>query len=237
MFDNPIQVRGGSRDNVLEDNALRGFGSGYVFEALLENDALTYPQNNQVTAGTVFNAERCVELDGAYDNLVQGVTVGDCLAAVTEVPFGGLEPPFRNVVDLTMTEPSGVAGRAAVQVSTTSRTLHAGDVLSVGLAVHHGSNNVALDLYVGLFLPDNQIAFFSGPGLGGLRLPPVAPTPMQQVLKGSSLTLPRFLEVALPPGVPPGTYQFFAALVTPAPSPMDASPLPSWPRSTSSNSR
>ena len=29
------------------------------------------------------------------------------------------------------------------------------------------------------------------------------------------MTLPRFLEVALPPGVPPGTYQFFAALVTP----------------------
>lgn len=215
VFDNPIQARGGSRDNVLEDNALRGFGSGYVFEALWENDTLTYPHSNQVTAGTVFNAEKCVELKGAYDNLVQGLTVGDCLlAAVNEVPFGGLEPPFRNVIDLAITDPSGVAGRAAVQVSTTSRTLHAGDVLSLGLAVHH-NNSVELDLYVGLFLPDNQIAFFSGPGLGGLRLPPVAPTRMQQVFKGSSLTLPRFLEVALPPGVPSGTYKFFAALVTP----------------------
>jgi len=38
---------------------------------------------------------------------------------------------------------------------------------------------------------------------------------MQRLSKGSSLTLPRFLEVALPPGVPSGTYQFFAALVTP----------------------
>ena len=216
VFDNPIQVRGGSRDNVLEDNALRGPGSGYVFEALLENDTLTYPQNNQVTAGTVFHAEKCVELKGAYDNLVQGLTVGDCLlAAVNEVPFGGLEPPFRNrFVDLETTEPSGVAGRAAVQVSTTSRTLHAGDVLSLGLAVHH-NNSVALDLYVGLFLPDNQIAFFSGPGPGGVRLPPAAPIPMQRLSLGSSVTLPRFLEVALPPGVPPGTYQFFAALVTP----------------------
>jgi parallel beta-helix repeat protein len=215
VFDNPIQVRGGSRDNVLEDNALRRFGSGYVFEALLENDALTYPHNNQVTAGTVFNAEICVDLKGAYDNLVQGLTVGECLlTAVREVPFGGLEPPFRNVIDVAMTEPTGVAGRAAVQVSTTSRTLHAGDVLSVGLAAHH-INSAALDLYVGLFLPDNQIAFFSGPGLGGLRLPPVAPTRMQQVFKASSVTFPRFLEVALPPGVPPGTYQFFAALVTP----------------------
>jgi parallel beta-helix repeat protein len=215
VFDNPIQVRGGSRDNVLEDNALRGSGSGYVFEALLENDTLTYPQNNQVTAGTVFHAEKCVELKGAYDNLVQGLTVGDCsLAAVNEVPFGGLEPPFRNVVDLAMTEPSGVAGRAAVQVSMTSRTLHAGDVLSLGLAAHH-INSVELDLYVGLFLADNQIAFFSGPGLDGLRLPPVDPTRMQQVFKGSSVTLPRFLEVVLPPGVPSGTYQFFAALVTP----------------------
>jgi parallel beta-helix repeat protein len=214
VFDNPIQVRGGSRDNVLEDNALRRFGSGYVFEALLENNTLTYPHNNQVTAGTVFNAEICVDLKGAYDNLVQGLTVGACLAAVREVPFVGLEPPFRNVVDLAMTEPTGVAGRAAVQVSTTSRTLHAGDVLSLGLAAHH-INGVALDLYVGLFLADNQIAFFSGPGLGGLQLPPVAPTRMQPVLQGSSVTLPRFFEVALPPGVPPGTYQFFAALVTP----------------------
>src|SRR5678816_3621162 len=70
VFDNPIQVRGGSRDNVLEDNALRRFGSGYVFEALLENDTLTYPHNNQVTAGTVFNAEICVDLKGAYDCLL-----------------------------------------------------------------------------------------------------------------------------------------------------------------------
>ena len=214
VFNNPIQVRGGSRDNVLEDNALRRFGSGYVFEALLENDTLTYPHNNQVTAGTVFNAEICVDLKGAYDNLIQGLTAGACLTAVREVPFGGLEPPFRNVVDLLMTEPSGVAGRAAVQVSTTSRTLHAGDVLSLGLAAHH-INSVALDLYVGLFLPDNQIAFFSGPGPGGVRLPPAAPIPMQRLSQGSSVTLPRFLEVALPPGVAPGTYQFFAALVTP----------------------
>jgi hypothetical protein len=91
------------------------------------------------------------------DDLVQGLTVGDCsLAALNEVPFGGLEPPFRNVIDLAMTDPSGVAGRAAVQVSTTSRTLHAGDVLSLGLAVHH-KNSVPLDLYVGLF-PQNVIS-------------------------------------------------------------------------------
>ena len=77
VFDNPIQVRGGSRDNVLEDNALRRFGSGYVFEALLENNTLTYPHNNQVTAGTVFDAEICVDLKGAYDNLVQALTAGD----------------------------------------------------------------------------------------------------------------------------------------------------------------
>ena len=217
VFDNPIQVRGGSRDNVLEDNALRGFGSGYVFEALWENQALTYPQRNQVTEGTVFNAERCVHLRGAYDTLIHDVTAGDCsLAAVTE-ESAGLEAPFRNDVDLTMKDPELSEARAAVQVSTTSRILRAGDVLSVGLAVHNGRNNtVALDLYVGVFLPpENQIAFFSGPGLDGLRLPPVAPTRMQQVFKGSSLTLPRFVEVALPPGVPPGTYQFFAALVTP----------------------
>ena len=41
-----------------------------------------------VTAGTVFNAEICVQLLGAYDNRVQGVTVGNCLVAVTEAPAG-----------------------------------------------------------------------------------------------------------------------------------------------------
>jgi parallel beta-helix repeat protein len=215
VFDNPIQVRGGSRDNVFEDNALRGFGSGYVFEALWENDGLTFPQHNQVTEGTVFNAEKCVQLTGAYDTLVHGVTVGNCtLAAVTE-DSAGLEGPFRNDIDLTMKKPERAEARSAVQVSTTSRTLHAGDVLSVGLAAHNGPTNVELDLYVGLFLPDNQIAFFTGSGPGGIRLPPAAPIPMQRLSLGSSLTLPRFLEVALPPGVPPGTYQFFAALVTP----------------------
>jgi parallel beta-helix repeat protein len=213
VFDNPIQVRGGSRDNVFEDNALRG--DGYVFEAYSDNNGLTYPQRNQVTEGTVFNAERCVQLAGAYDTLVHGVTAGNCtLAAVTEDPVG-LEPPFRNDIDLTMKDPEWSEARAAVQVSTTSRTLHAGDVLSVGLAVHNGPTNVELDLYVGLFLPDNQIAFFAGSGPAGLRLPPAAPTPMQRLSQGSSVTLPRFLEVALPPGVPSGTYQFFAALVKP----------------------
>jgi parallel beta-helix repeat protein len=215
VFDNPIQVRGGSQDNVFEDNALRGFGSGYVFEAYVENGAVTYPQHNHVTEGTVFNAERCVHLKGAYHTLVNGVTAGNCeLAAVTDDP-AGLPPPFENHVELTMKEPEREEARAAVQVSTTSRALHAGDVLSVGLAVHNGPTNADLDLYVGLFLADGQIAFFTSQGLGGLHLPPTAATPMQRLGKGSTIAVPRFLEVALPPGVPPGTYQFFAALVKP----------------------
>ena len=50
-------------------------------------------------------------------------------------------------------------------------------------------------------------------GLGDLSSAP--PTPMQRVPAGASLALPRFIEVAVPPGAPPGTYQFFAALVKP----------------------
>jgi hypothetical protein len=38
---------------------------------------------------------------------------------------------------------------------------------------------------------------------------------MQLVPAGANLTLPRFVEVTVPPSVPPSTYQFFAALVTP----------------------
>ena len=168
----------------------------------MENDTLTYPQNNQVTAGTVFHAEKCVELKGAYDNLVQGLTVGDCsLAAVNEVPFGGLEPPFEMFVDLAMTDPTGVAGRAAVQVSTTSRRCTPA-TFSASASPCIARRGVPLDLYIGLFLPDNQIAFFSGQGLGGLpALHRSAPTRMQQVFKGFQRDpSPRFLEVALPPG-------------------------------------
>ena len=102
-----------------------------------------------------------------------------------------------------------------IEVSTSARTLNAGDVLTVGLTVHNGPTGVPLDLYVGLYLPDNQIAYFSSPGLAGLSdLPSTTPTSMQLVPAGASLTLPRFVQVALPPGAPPGTYQFFAALVT-----------------------
>jgi hypothetical protein len=101
-------------------------------------------------------------------------------------------------------------------VSLSARTLNAGEVLTIGLTVQNGPTGVPLDLYVGLYLPDNQIAYFSSPGLAGLEeLPSTTPTPMQRVPAGASLTLPRFVEVALPPGAPPGTYQFFAALVTP----------------------
>jgi hypothetical protein len=103
-----------------------------------------------------------------------------------------------------------------IEVSTSARTLNPGDVLTVGLTVHNGPTGVPLDLYVGLYLPDNQIAYFSSPGLAGLSdLPSTTPTSMQLVPAGASLTLPRFVQVALPPWAPPGTYQFFAALVTP----------------------
>jgi hypothetical protein len=105
---------------------------------------------------------------------------------------------------------------SSIGVSLSARTLNAGEVLTIGLTVQNGPTGVPLDLYVGLYLPDNQIAYFSSPGLAGLEeLPSTTPTPMQRVPAGASLTLPRFVEVALPPGAPPGTYQFFAALVTP----------------------
>src|SRR6185369_1204783 len=103
-----------------------------------------------------------------------------------------------------------------IEVSTSARSLNAGDILTVGLTVRNGPTGVPLDLYVGLYLPDNGIAYFSSPGVAGLSdLPSTIPTPMQRVPAGASLTLPRFIEVALPPTAQPGTYRFFAALVTP----------------------
>ena len=212
VWDTPIQLRGGSWGNVLEDNALRDFGSGYVMEALNEGGVWSFPHDNHVRAGTVFNAEACVELDGANNNRVESVTIDDVCIPVR--PAGALDPALGNVVDLQQTHQEQLAARAAVQVATNTRVVKPGDVLTLGLAVRNGPFNEPLDLYVGVFLPDNQIAFFSGPGLGNLSIPGSARS-MQLVAKGASLTVPRFVEIQLPPGAPPGTYQFFAALVKP----------------------
>ena len=127
-------------------------------------------------------------------------------------------PPSDNVVELTDDRAAaGQCGRPRRRSSVHQRreTLHAGDVLTIGLAVHNGPTNVPLDLYVGLFLPDGQIAFFSSPGLGGLRLPPVPAAPMQHIVAGVQPHAPALPRGRAAPGVPPGTYQFFAALVTP----------------------
>lgn len=213
VWDTPIQLRGDSWGNVLENNDLRG--DGYVFEAFQEA-VWKYPHGNQVSGGTVFNAGTCVQMLGAYGNVIQGVRIDDDCGAVEEVPTGGLQP-FGNSFDLTVTEPGPAGSRSAVQVSTSARELHAGDVLTVGLAVHNGPTNVPLDLYVGVLLPDNQIAFFSSPGvIGGLTTVPSGLRPMQAAPPSFSLTLPRFVEVALPVGTPPGTYYFFAALLGPS---------------------
>src|SRR6185503_8496623 len=50
-----------------------------------------------------------------------------------------------------------------IQVSASTRTLNAGDVLTLGLTVQNGPTGAPLDLYVGLYFPDNQIAYFSSP--------------------------------------------------------------------------
>ena len=212
VWNTGIQLRGNSWGNVLEHNELRG--DGYVFEAYYqEDDAVwTYPHRNQVSGGTVFNAGACVRMFGAYDNRVQGVRVDDdCAPPFEEVRAGDLQP-FDNVFELTVTEPGPVGSRSAVQVSTNARELHAGDVITLGLAVHNGPTNVPLDLYVGVLFPDNRIGFFTSPERGGFG---PAMVPLQSAPPGFSLTLPRFVDVALPAGTPPGTYQFFAAFLVP----------------------
>src|SRR5262245_21101525 len=165
-----------------------------------------FPHDNRVTAGSVFNAEACVELDGASNNRVERLTIDDVCIPVR--PAGALDPALGNVVDLQQTHQEQLAARAAVQVATNTRVVKPGDILRLGLAVRNGPFNEPLDLYVGIFLPDNQIAFFSSPGLGNLSIPASARS-MQLVSKGASLAMPRFVEVQLPPGAPPGTYQFF----------------------------
>ena len=212
VWDTGIELRGDSWGNILENNHLRG-GDGFLFEAYQE-DVWKYPHDNQVRGGTVFNAKPCVRMFGAHDNHVQGVTIDDDCGAIQEAPAGGLSPPFGNIFDLTVTEPGPAGARAAVQVTTSAREVHAGDVITLGLAVHNGPTNVPLDLYVGVLLPDNQIGFFASQG--GFSTAPSAMVPLQPAAPSSfSLALPRFVEVALPGGTPPGTYQFFAAFLVP----------------------
>jgi parallel beta-helix repeat protein len=211
VWDTGIELRGDSWGNILEHNQLRG-GDGFLFEAYQE-DVWKYPHDNQVRGGTVFNAKPCVRMFGAYDNHVQGVTIDDDCGAIQEAPAGGL-PPSGNTFDLTVTEPGPAGARSAVQVTTSARELRAGDVLTLGLAVHNGPTNVPLDLYVGILLPDHQIGFFASQG--GFSTAPAAMVPLQPAAPSSfSLALSRFVEVALPVGTPVGIYQFFAACLIP----------------------
>jgi len=210
VWDTPIDLRGDSWGNVLANNDLRG--DGYLFEAFEEATGWTYPHDNQVRGGTVFNAGACVRMLGAHDNRIQGVRIDDDCGTVQEVLTGGLQP-FGNVFELTVTEPGSAGARSAVQVSTGAQELHAGDVLTLGLAGHNGPTNILLDLYIGVAFPDHQVGFFTSPERGwfGTAVVPWQPA----VPKGFSVTLPRFVELTLPVGTPPGTYVFFAAFLLP----------------------
>ena len=90
--------------------------------------------------------------------------------------------------------------------------MSAGDTLTIDLTVHNGPTGVPLDLYVGLFLPDNQIAYFRGAGLASLGALPPHPITDAARSPGNEPHTATLRRGRSARGAP-GTYQFFAALV------------------------
>jgi len=210
--DTGIRLRGDSWGNVLQDNDLRS--DGYLFEADQDELGWTFPHDNQVSGGAVLLAPVCVDLRGAFDNRFQDVGIEDCTPLV-EVEMGGTVP-HGNVVELDVAPTLKQAERSALQLSLSARQGRVGDAVRVGLAAHNSGSNVPLDLYVGVFLPDGSIGFFTGPGVfAGITGTPAALQPMLAAPLGFSLTMPRLLDIALPPGLAPGSYVLFAAFVKP----------------------
>ena len=114
---------------------------------------------------------------------------------------------------------SPAAGPLMIQATVNSPVLEAGQQLVLGLSAQSPAGSPPADLYVGVLLPDGEtIVFFSAPGVVGgsttldrlweLR-------PMQAALPGVNVSLPTFLQFTVPAGgIPAGTYQYFAALMT-----------------------
>jgi parallel beta-helix repeat protein len=87
----PIQLRGDSTGNTLNNNHLTG--NGYFFEGYEDPPGVwTYPHDNQVTGGSVNGAYACLRFSGAYNNRIDQLQISNCGIPVLLESLGGQEP-------------------------------------------------------------------------------------------------------------------------------------------------
>lgn len=94
--DKLVHVRGDSRDNVFDSNALDGVG--FFFQAYEELAGWLAPRANLVRQGTVATSGTCFRFAGSYDNVVDRVVVSNCTVA-ENAGLGGIEST-NNLVDV-----------------------------------------------------------------------------------------------------------------------------------------
>jgi len=124
------------------------------------------------------------------------------------------------LVGLLLVGPASATGAApaAARITVNGSQFQPGQTLTLGLDAQNPVGNPAVDLYVGLFLPGGQAAVFLSTGgtvagIVSLATPALFP-PAQSAPPGLVLNAPTFFQFTFPAtGVPPGTYQAFAALV------------------------
>lgn len=110
------------------------------------------------------------------------------------------------------------AAQATARVTVNGSLFQSGQTLTLGLDVQNPDGSLAADLYAGLLLPGGQGAVFlssRGTGAGVVSLATPAQFPRaQSAPPGLILNAPTFFQFTFTAtGVPPGTYQAFAALV------------------------
>lgn len=93
----PIQLRGDSTGNTLNNNHLTG--NGYFFEGYEDPPGVwTYPHDNQVTGGSVNDAYACLRFSGAYNNRVDQLQLNNCGTPIFLESLGG-QAPTGNIIN------------------------------------------------------------------------------------------------------------------------------------------
>lgn len=114
--------------------------------------------------------------------------------------------------------PISASASPTVRITLNGSEFSAGNTLTIGLEAQNPSENPSTDLYIGVLLPGGETAvLFSAPGIlgGAFSFANPASFPrVQGVPPGLALNVPSFFEFRFPvTGIPPGSYQVFAALI------------------------
>jgi parallel beta-helix repeat protein len=100
ILDGVVQLRGTSSGNFFTGNALEG--AGYVFQAYNDSDlGWTFPHDNTVEGGSIFDASTCFRFEGSYDNQATDVVTDGC-RPMTQKSLGGVAATGNSVSVIRM---------------------------------------------------------------------------------------------------------------------------------------